>query len=128
MARIQPSKSRTHSTRKSLTIFSFASRVVAWFKAFLKSHPPSSTPADSVILIVSHSAFLGYLKGMLTVPRLFNFSVADGVDVRRPCLNTSFMRVRLTERDGRWDGVMESCWEVDHLHGMVKRDLQADNI
>lgn len=112
-----------------LTIHSFRQRITTWLRNLLASHVPDEAgTTDTQILIVSHGAYLSNLVSLLPRPP-FNFSVAEHVDLHKPCLNTSVMRVQCTWDVDGWTGEIQSWGDVRHLLKAQQEDLGvADDV
>lgn len=116
---------------------SFRTRVREWAEAFFASHtadgqkPLTLDPSqpEPTILCVSHGAYLSALLGALLSPP-FSFAVAPGVDTKKPCLNTSVMRVRarFDPERAKWVGEILSWAEVAHMGGKEQKIGVSDDI
>lgn len=115
----------------------FRTRVREWAEAFFASHTrdgkkglsPSLSDPEPTILCVSHGAYLSALLGVLLSPP-FSFAVGPGVDIKKSCLNTSLMRVRVhyDEDTNKWVGEILSWAEVTHMGGREQKLGVSDDI
>lgn len=116
-----------------LLTFSFKERVARWVTAFLQSHVPTSIAEGSgdekKCIVISHGAYLSTLLNVLRAPPL-SFRVGEGVDIRKHCLNTCVMRVRVDydHATSKWDGELLSWGEVEHLGDQARQLDVADDL
>lgn len=118
---------------------SFRARVRQWAQDFLASHiaegqkggdpSPAAADREPTILCVSHGAYLSALLGVLLSPP-FSFAASPAVDAKKPCLNTSVMRVRAryNPESERWVGEILSWAEVGHMQGLEQKIGVSDDI
>ena len=107
---------------------SFQTRIVTWLAGFLKSHETS--PSSTVVLCVSHGAYLTQLLKILLSPEM-NFAPPPTSHLRCHCVNTCVMRLDVAFDGERWSGRVLSWGEADHLHGLIEpppEQTLADNL